>query len=86
MKEIFARGPIVCSIAATPDFDNNYPSEAAKNEGVFLEMKDLSKDQVRAVAALSFWKACKGIRFAVTMCDVPDMRHAMGCSAGEPQC
>ena len=46
MKEIFARGPIVCSIAATSDFDNNYPSWTAKNEGVFVEMEDLPEDKV----------------------------------------
>ena len=52
MKEIFARGPIVCSIAATPDFDNNYPSWAAENEGVFLEMEDLTKDKVQKKCTL----------------------------------
>lgn len=47
MKEIFTGGPIVCSIAATPDFDNNYPSFSSKNQGVFIEMADLPKDKVQ---------------------------------------
>ena len=54
MKEIFARGPIVCSIAATPDFDNNYPSWAAENEGVFVEMEDLAEDKVQKQRTSNF--------------------------------
>jgi hypothetical protein len=45
MAEIFSRGPIVCSIAAVPDFDDGYPANIAKHEGIYINSTDLSDDE-----------------------------------------
>uniref|UniRef100_A0A061QYU2 Cathepsin X n=1 Tax=Tetraselmis sp. GSL018 TaxID=582737 RepID=A0A061QYU2_9CHLO len=64
MKEIFARGPIVCSIAATSEFDNNYPSVAARHEGVFLDMDELPEEEVNHNVEIIGWgETASGVKY-----------------------
>jgi len=55
MAEIFSRGPIVCSIAAVPDFDDGYPANIAKHEGIYINSTDLSDDEVNHNVEILGW-------------------------------
>eukprot|EP00965_Chrysotila_dentata_P074144 2448581-Pleurochrysis_carterae.AAC.1 len=47
MKEIYARGPIVCSYAADELFMFNYSQNAAANEGVYIDRRPVKKSERR---------------------------------------
>jgi len=46
MKEIYERGPITCSYAATDEFVYNYTANANANAGVFVDDTQYSPDKV----------------------------------------
>lgn len=46
MKEIYARGPVVCSIAATDGFVKGYGSNANANHGVFVDETAYTEEDV----------------------------------------
>lgn len=46
MREIYARGPIVCSMAATDEFLLNYSQNAAANGGVYTHTQEVGEDEV----------------------------------------
>lgn len=65
MKEIYARGPISCSMDANPEFMFNYSANAEKHDGVFVtDAKSNGTDHIIEVAGwgetpsgLKFWIA-----------------------------
>ena len=52
MKEIYERGPITCSYAATDEFVYNYTANTNANAGVFVDDTQYSPDKVRQPSPL----------------------------------
>eukprot|EP00873_Tetraselmis_striata_P043107 jgi/Tetstr1/463371/TSEL_008293.t1 len=64
MAEIYARGPVVCSIAAISDFDDNYPAVVGKHEGIFITTTSLTEDDVNHNVEILGWGETKsGVKY-----------------------
>lgn len=61
MKEIYARGPIVCSMAATDEFLLRYSENAAENGGVYTWPHFVAEDEVDHNVEVVGWGETKGV-------------------------
>mmetsp|Transcript_4395 Transcript_4395/g.10410 ORF Transcript_4395/g.10410 Transcript_4395/m.10410 type:complete len:410 (-) Transcript_4395:667-1896(-) len=55
MKEIYARGPIACSFATDGNFMMNYSQNARLHEGVYVDKKNFSVDDIDHVMEVAGW-------------------------------
>merc|ERR1712203_689137 len=55
MKEIHARGPIVCSFATDDDFMYNYTANALANEGVYIATSVKTADDIDHNVEVTGW-------------------------------
>ena len=60
MKEIYARGPIVCSIAADEPFMFEYAAVAAAHEGVYVDRTSKGADEVDHEVEIAGWGVTPG--------------------------
>ena len=64
MKEIYARGPIVCSFATDDVFMMNYSKVASENDGVYTSNKKYTDDDIDHSMEVAGWgKTASGTKY-----------------------